>query len=150
MKIPPSVSIGGQEVEIVIEKDLAEYGLFCLDDMRITLRSADTDIMESTLRHEMMHAAFSIAGISHSKTFEDMEECVVREKFELLRDNSMDGWMTIGEYVGKPSIKYIQNLILSYDGYEVPDKDAKDILDGVGISQKNVSTITYKLVPIEQ
>jgi hypothetical protein len=26
----------------------------------------------------MMHAAFSIAGISHSKTFEDMEECVVR------------------------------------------------------------------------
>jgi hypothetical protein len=78
MKIPPSVSIGGQEVEIVIEKDLAEYGLFCLDDMRITLRSADTDIMESTLRHEMMHAAFSIAGISHSKTFEDMEECVVR------------------------------------------------------------------------
>lgn len=78
MKIPPSVSIGGQEVEIVIEKDLAEYGLFCLDDMRITLRSADVDIMESTLRHEMMHAAFSIAGISHSKTFEDMEECVVR------------------------------------------------------------------------
>ncbi len=78
MKIPPSVSIGGQEVEIVIEKDLAEYGLFCLDDMRITLRSADTDIMESTLRHEMMHAAFSIAGISHSKTFDDMEECVVR------------------------------------------------------------------------
>jgi hypothetical protein len=39
MKIPPSISIGGQEVEIVIEKDLAEYGLFCLDDMRITLRS---------------------------------------------------------------------------------------------------------------
>jgi hypothetical protein len=74
----------------------------------------------------------------------------MNEKFELLRDNSMDGWMTIGEYFGQPSIKYIQNLILSYDGYEVPDKDAKDILDGVWISQKNVSTITYKLVPIEQ
>ena len=78
MKIPPSVSIGGQEVEILVEENLAEYGNFCLDDMRITLRSADADIMESTLRHEMMHAAFSIAGISHSKTFEDMEECVVR------------------------------------------------------------------------
>jgi hypothetical protein len=74
----------------------------------------------------------------------------MNEKFELLRNNSMDGWMTIGEYVGKPSIKYIQNLILSYDGYEVPDKDTKDILDGVEISQRNVSTITYKLAPTEQ
>jgi hypothetical protein len=78
MKIPPSISIGGQEVEIVIEKDLAEYGLFCLDDMRITLRSADTDIMVSTLRHEMMHAAFAIGGIAHCKPFEDMEEGAVR------------------------------------------------------------------------
>jgi hypothetical protein len=78
MKIPPSISIGGQEVEIVIEKDLAEYGLFCLDDMRITLRSADADIMESTLRHEMMHAAFAIGGIAHCKPFEDMEEGAVR------------------------------------------------------------------------
>jgi len=78
MKIPPSISIGGQEVEIVVEKDLAEYGLFCLDDMRITLRSADTDIMASTLRHEMMHAAFAIGGIAHCKPFEDMEEGAVR------------------------------------------------------------------------
>ncbi len=78
MKIPPSISIGGQDVEIVIEKDLAEYGLFCLDDMRITLRSADADIMESTLRHEMMHAAFAIGGIAHCKPFEDMEEGAVR------------------------------------------------------------------------
>jgi hypothetical protein len=67
-------------------------------------------------------------------------------KFELLRNNSMDQWMTIGEHVGQPSIKYIKNLILSYDGYEVPDKDAKDILDGVEVPQKIISTITYKLV----
>jgi hypothetical protein len=67
-------------------------------------------------------------------------------KFELLRNNSMDQWMTIGEYIGQPSIKYIQNLILSYDGYEVPDKDAKDILDGGEIAQKIISTITYKLI----
>ena len=60
------------------KKDLAEYGLFCLDDMRITLRSADADIMESTLRHEMMHAAFAIGGIAHCKPFEDMEEGAVR------------------------------------------------------------------------
>ncbi len=58
----------------------------------------------------------------------------------------MDQWMTIGEYIGQPSIKYIQNLILSYDGYEVPDKDAKDILDGGEIAQKIISTITYKLI----
>ena len=67
-------------------------------------------------------------------------------KFKLLRNNSLDQWMTIGEHVGQPSIKYIQNLILSYDGYEDTDKDAKDILDGVEVSQKNISTITYKLI----
>ncbi len=78
MKIPSSVWIAGQKIEISIEDNLAEYGQFCLDDMKITLRNTDVDIMESTLRHEMIHAAFAISGISYCKPFEDMEEAVVR------------------------------------------------------------------------
>jgi hypothetical protein len=84
-------------------------------------------------------------GDSQTKTKNKMSY----KRFELLRNNSMDRLMTIGEYVGQPSIKYIQNLILSYDGYEVPDKDAKDILNGVETPQRIISTITYKLIPSE-
>jgi hypothetical protein len=172
MKIPKHIHVGGLRVKIAIVENLEDFGSFSLDDLTISIRKGHIKEMTDTLRHEMMHAAFAIGGIAHCKPFEEaggVVRCLnhlffpawgelqqtkinktMNAKFELLRNNSMDQWMTIGEHVGQPSIKYIQNLILSYDGYEVPDKDAKDILDGVGISQKNVSTITYKLVPIEQ
>lgn len=78
MTIPKSVLIGGQRVQICIDDNLAEYGQFCLDNLKITLRKTDLPTMVATLRHEMIHAAFAISGLSHSKTFEDMEESVVR------------------------------------------------------------------------
>ena len=78
MRIPKSVMIGGQRVSISVEENLAEYGQFCLDNLKITLRKADLQTMELTLRHEMIHAAFAISGLSYSKSFDDIEESVVR------------------------------------------------------------------------
>lgn len=78
MKIPKSVTIGGQRISISVEDNLAEYGQFCLDNMKIILRNTDPETMQLTLRHEMIHAAFAISGLSYSKSFDDIEESVVR------------------------------------------------------------------------
>lgn len=76
MTFPKSVIIGGMRFSIHIEKDFPDYGQFCFEDRKITIRSESDSIMLETLHHEMMHAAFEIAGISHLKQFE--EESVVR------------------------------------------------------------------------
>ena len=78
MTIPKSISIGGLRVKIVVVENLEEYGNFSLDELTITLRKGDIKEMEATLRHEMLHASFSIGGIGHCEPFEKVEEGVVR------------------------------------------------------------------------
>lgn len=76
MTLPKSVEIGGVKFSICIEEDLPDFGQFCFDDRKISLRNESDAIMLETLNHEMMHAAFEVAGVSHLKHYE--EECIVR------------------------------------------------------------------------
>jgi hypothetical protein len=76
MTFPKSVSIGGMQFSISIEDGMTDHGQFCFDDRKITLRLSDDNTMIETLRHEMMHAAFAVAGISYSKLFD--EEIITR------------------------------------------------------------------------
>ena len=78
MNIPKHIQIGGLRVKIVLVENLEDFGSFSLDDLTISLRKGHIKEMTDTLRHEMMHAAFAIAGIAHCKPFEEVEEGVVR------------------------------------------------------------------------
>jgi predicted transcriptional regulator len=71
MTFPKSVEIGGMTFSIVVEDGIADHGQFCFDDKRITIRNADSKMMLETLRHEMLHAAFSVSGISFSKYYDE-------------------------------------------------------------------------------
>lgn len=74
--IPDHVVIGGKRIEVIEDPDCVEYGTFSPDEWIIRLGpSAKVSPLE-TLRHEMIHAAFAVAGISHLRRFE--EEAVVR------------------------------------------------------------------------
>ena len=74
--IPGHITIGGKRIEVIEDLDLAEYGTFSPDEWVIHIGlSARANPLE-TLRHEMIHACFAIAGISHLRRFE--EEAVVR------------------------------------------------------------------------
>lgn len=78
MNVPKSIQIGGLRVKINIIENLEDFGSFNLDELTINLRKGDIKVMQDTLRHEMMHAAFSIGGIAHCAPFEEVEEGVVR------------------------------------------------------------------------
>jgi len=71
------IFIGGLKFEIVRE-NIHEYGLMRFDERQIVISSTvtDTEVFMSTLRHEMMHAALQVAGISHMRRYE--EEPIVR------------------------------------------------------------------------
>jgi hypothetical protein len=77
-KIPQSVSIGGKTIGIVVE-EMESWGEYRSDDRQIALSHkatvSESDLIE-TLRHEMVHAALDIGGISHLKNYE--EESIVR------------------------------------------------------------------------
>lgn len=76
MNLPDHVIIGGKRIEVIEDPDLVEYGTFNPDDWTIRIGpSARCNPLE-TLRHEMTHAAFAVAGISHLRRFE--EEAIVR------------------------------------------------------------------------
>lgn len=78
-KIPQSVTIGGRELTIRVDTELDSWGEYHADARQIVLAYKST-ITESTLietlRHEMVHAALDIGGISHLKNYE--EEAIVR------------------------------------------------------------------------
>lgn len=78
MNFPKSIQVGGLRVKIAIVENIEEYGNFSLDDLTIRIRKGDIKVMKDTLRHELMHAAFSIGGIAHCAPFEEVEEGVVR------------------------------------------------------------------------
>jgi len=77
--MPPMthIYIGGLRFEIVRE-NIHEYGLMRFDDRQIVISSNVTDscVCMTTLRHEMIHAALEIAGISHMRRYD--EEPIVR------------------------------------------------------------------------
>lgn len=71
------IFIGGLKFEIVRE-NINEYGLMRFDERQIVISIHVTDpgVCMTTLRHEMIHAALEIAGISHMRRYD--EEPVVR------------------------------------------------------------------------
>ena len=82
MNIPKSITIGGVRVRIRLS-DLADddcYGTYShrrkLIEIDKTLTGND---LHDTIRHEMLHAALSISGLSFAQaSFEDMEEAIIR------------------------------------------------------------------------
>jgi len=76
MKLPQFISIGSHQIELVIDDSLSEYGQFDQDRMEIRLRPMPARQTVETIRHEMVHAALAIGGISYSDKY--CEESIVR------------------------------------------------------------------------
>jgi len=78
--IPHSVTIGGIKFRIVIAAiESGDFGRMSFDERKITLNTtclAKASIMRETLRHEMLHAALHISGVSFSERYD--EENIVR------------------------------------------------------------------------
>jgi len=77
--VPSSIRVGGKRIRIVVVKDLEDFGQYNHDKAEILLASRVTNKasdLRETLRHEIMHAAMHISGISFMEKFE--EEAVVR------------------------------------------------------------------------
>jgi len=79
VKIPKSVTIGGRVIAVRVDPELDDWGQYRADTAEIVLstktvaKSAD---LRLTLRHEMLHAALDIGGISYMKHYD--EEPIVR------------------------------------------------------------------------
>ena len=78
---PPSVvSIGGKAITIRIDPKLEDaWGSYIGDDAEIVLSSRALEkqsTLRETLRHEMLHAALDICGISYLERYE--EEATIR------------------------------------------------------------------------
>lgn len=71
--------VGGQRIRIDVSTAIEEWGHYDHDRKVITLsyRALDkASTLRTTLRHELMHAALSISGVSYCTGFQ--EEAVVR------------------------------------------------------------------------
>jgi hypothetical protein len=78
--VPTHIHIGGIEFEIVV-KHLpgGDYGQMDFDERKIYLSTiclAKRSTLRETLRHELVHAALHICGISFSEKYD--EEIIVR------------------------------------------------------------------------
>jgi len=76
---PEKIRIGGISLAIRIEPTLDAWGEYHADKREILLSTkalAKASTLRETLRHEMMHAALDIAGLTYLKDFE--EEALVR------------------------------------------------------------------------
>ena len=78
VKIPRSVTIGGQVVKIRVCDDCEDWGQYDYDAQTITLsrRAVDGTEFIPTLRHEMTHAALWIGGVAFAEGME--EEAALR------------------------------------------------------------------------
>lgn len=79
VKIPKSVQVGGVTLAVRIVPDLDDWGQYRADDREIVLSTktvSKASSLRETLRHEMLHAALDISGLSYMKTYE--EEAIVR------------------------------------------------------------------------
>jgi hypothetical protein len=76
---PTEINIGGKTIAIRIDPKLESWGEYRGDDAEIVLAAktiTKQSSLRETLRHEMLHAALDIAGLSYLERFE--EEAVVR------------------------------------------------------------------------
>jgi hypothetical protein len=76
---PTEINIGGRTIAIRIDPKLEAWGEYHGDDAEIVLAArtlAKQSSLRETLRHEMLHAALDISGLSYLERFE--EEAVVR------------------------------------------------------------------------
>jgi len=76
VSIPKSISIGGHTIAVEVVRDLPDWGEYSADTKVIRLRKSTARTMIETLRHEMIHAAFDIGGLSYLDGLE--EEALVR------------------------------------------------------------------------
>ena len=79
MKLPRNVTIGGIKFRVVIEAlDDGDFGRMCFDERKIIISDecADFKTQLETLRHEMLHAALHVSGVSFSQRYD--EENIVR------------------------------------------------------------------------
>jgi hypothetical protein len=79
-KVPSSVYIGGIRFAIAVEKlDGGDYGRMLFDERKILISTAclvKAQTLRETLRHEILHAALHVSGVSFLERYE--EEAVVR------------------------------------------------------------------------
>ena len=78
-KIPKQVEIGGRVISVRVDPELEPWGEYRADDREIVLSAktaSKASTVRETLRHEMLHAAFDVSGISYLKNYD--EEVIVR------------------------------------------------------------------------
>ena len=77
MQLPESVEIAGLTFRVVTREMEGTYGSMQFDKREIAIVPGLTPIETlATLRHEMMHASLSAAGLSHAEKYD--EEPIVR------------------------------------------------------------------------
>jgi len=77
--LPKSVIVGGQRIRIDVSTSIEDWGQYDHDRKVITLSHRALEkasTLRTTLRHELMHAAMSISGVSYCTGFQ--EEAVIR------------------------------------------------------------------------
>jgi hypothetical protein len=78
---PTEITIGGKIIAIRIDPKLEAWGEYRADDAEIVLATrtiTKQSSLRETLRHEMLHAALDICGLTHIEGFDRYEECFVR------------------------------------------------------------------------
>lgn len=79
-KLPKHVMIGGQKFRIVVGiLENGDFGRMYFDARKIVISSdclAKSSVLIDTLRHEVLHAALHISGVSFLERYE--EETLVR------------------------------------------------------------------------
>ena len=80
MKIPKKISIGGITFKVqFIKFDVDDYGRMDFDQRLILLNDSiknNLPMVAETIRHEMVHAALAVGGVSFSVDYD--EEVIVR------------------------------------------------------------------------
>ena len=80
MKIPKKISIGGIAFKVQFVKfDVDDYGRMDFDQRLILLNDSiknNLPMVAETIRHEMVHAALAVGGVSFSVDYD--EEVIVR------------------------------------------------------------------------
>ncbi len=74
MKIPKTITIAGVRLKIVRRNltDAECYGHWHEDKRQITLCSTiKGTVLRDTLRHELLHATWSLSGVGHAEGFPD-------------------------------------------------------------------------------
>jgi hypothetical protein len=79
-KLPASVMIGGIRFSIVCQAiDEGDYGRMIFDQRKIVINTiclANASLLRETLRHEILHAALHVSGVSFLERYD--EEAIVR------------------------------------------------------------------------